>query len=200
MFMLIKWFAYADEAHCISSWGREFRDDVSIYLKLFSRWPLCSSPSRNQYAKLGLLRATYPEVPIMALTATANQEVVEHVIAGLSIPDCVCLKQSLNRPNLYYSVHEKTVKVNEDIATFIKLKYENDSGIIYCHSRDDCEKVAKELREKHGLSAEHYHAKIPAKNKHEIHYAWQSGRLNIIVSTVGCLFLDITCMFDFLCR
>ncbi|KZP34287.1 ATP-dependent DNA helicase [Athelia psychrophila] len=150
-----------DEAHCISSWGREFRD---------------------AYAKLGLLRATYPLVPIMALTATANQEVIEHVITGLNIPDCIRLKQSLNRPNLFYAVREKGTKVIEDLAEYIRSKHADSSGIVYCHSRKDCERVAEALRDKYGLSARHYHAGVSLETKHQTHHAWQSGMIKIIVA------------------
>lgn len=121
----------------------------------------------------------------MALTATANQEVIEHVITGLNIPDCIRLKQSLNRPNLFYAVREKGTKVIEDLAEFIRSKHADSSGIVYCHSRKDCERVAEALRDKYGLSARHYHAGVSLETKHQTHHAWQSGMIKIIVSTAS---------------
>src|ERR1700744_4162843 len=100
----------------------------------------------------------------MALTATANEAVINDVIEQLSIRSCVMLTQSFNRPNLYYEVRPKTRNLMKEIADIIHL-YRGQSGIIYCLSRNKSETVAKELREKHGISARHYHAQMSVADK-----------------------------------
>ncbi|CEL52397.1 bloom syndrome protein [Rhizoctonia solani AG-1 IB] len=153
-----------DEAHCVSTWGRDFRE---------------------AYQGLGFLRQSYPDIPIMALTATANAKVRTDVITKLGIVGCVELVQSFNRPNLHYEVRKKTKGVVTDIASFIRAHYHEKSGVIYCLSRAKCEEVAMELREKRGISARHYHAAMTASDKSETQAAWISGECSVIVATIA---------------
>jgi len=132
----------------------------------------------------------------MALTATANETVAKNIIDRLNIPKCLQLKQSFNRPNLHYDVREKKKKtVIKEIASFIKSRHANETGIIYCFARTHCEQVAQELRNDFGLKAEHYHAKMTQPEKRMTQEHWQSGKAQIIVSTVSETLLS----FDFWC-
>lgn len=117
-----------------------------------------------QYQGLDRLRQDYPNIPIMALTATANEQVMKDVIDRLGIKGCVLLTQSFNRPNLHYDVRSK--------------------GRTVCLSRNKCEEVAKELREKYSLRARHYHALMTPEDKNRAQTAWQNGQCDIIVATV----------------
>ncbi|KAJ1310380.1 hypothetical protein OPQ81_007118 [Rhizoctonia solani] len=153
-----------DEAHCVSTWGRDFRE---------------------AYQGLGFLRQSYPGIPIMALTATANAKVRQDVILKLGITGCVELVQSFNRPNLHYEVRKKGKGVVTDIATYIQAHHHEQTGVVYCLSRAKCEEVAKELREKHAISARHYHAAMTANDKSETQAAWISGECNVIVATIA---------------
>ena len=121
----------------------------------------------------------------MALTATANESVIKNIIDRLSIPNCVFLKQSFNRPNLHYDVREKKNTVLKEIAAFIKSGHANEMGIIYCFARAHCERVAQSLRDDFGLRAKYYHAGMPQTEKKKAQDQWQSGEAQIIVSTVG---------------
>ena len=141
--------------------------------------------SMIQYQDLDRLRQEYPKTPIMALTATANEQVMNDVIDRLGIRNCTLLTQSFNRPNLHYDIRPKKRSVIADINTFIQTHHRGQTGIIYCLSRNKCEEVAKELREKHGLKARHYHAQMSVEDKHRAQFAWQRGQCNIIVATVG---------------
>ncbi|KAF8892657.1 P-loop containing nucleoside triphosphate hydrolase protein [Infundibulicybe gibba] len=152
-----------DEAHCISTWGQDFRD---------------------AYKDLGRLRKEYPDVPIMALTATANQVTIDDVMKQLQLRDCVVLKQSFNRPNLQYYIRAKKKNIIRDIADFIKTKYPKETGVIYCLGRDKCERVAKALRE-NDLDAKHYHARISDDDKDQVLEDWRSGKCKIIVATIA---------------
>ena len=178
-----------DEAHCMSTWGRDFRDSVSTIFYIIQSPPNCS-----QYKDLDKLRQLYPNVPIMALTATATSHCVQDVVKLLGIGGCVMLKQSFNRPNLFYDVRKKGggKTLMSDINEFITTNHPNESGIIYCLSRNKCEKVAEELRTKFGLRAQHFHAQMTSKEKADAQSAWQKDKCQIIVATVSRFISEYT--------
>lgn len=153
-----------DEAHCISTWGRGFRDS---------------------YVSLDRLRQEYPKVPIMALTATANDVVKNDIVHRLGIQGCVMLTSSFNRPNLFYDVRPKTKQVVADIAAFIKSSHPSETGIIYCLSRAKCEEVAQELRSAYSLKAKHFHAGMTAADREHVQREWQRGDFRIVVATIA---------------
>jgi bloom syndrome protein len=130
----------------------------------------------------------------MALTATAKKTVADDIIERLGIPGCLFLSQSFNRQNLHYVVRPKTRNVLDTIAGYINGRHPTSSGVIYCFSRSNCEDVARALREKHNISARHYHAGMSIKDKATVQKAWQEGECHVIVATASALFL-----FPFLC-
>lgn len=155
-----------DEAHCVSQWGHDFRPD---------------------YKLLGEVRGKFPGVPVMALTATATENVKVDVIHNLGIHTCEVLSQSFNRPNLIYEVRSKgkAKDVLNSIASTIKTFYANQSGIIYCLSRKNCESIAEKLRKEHNIMAHHYHAGMDPKEKSSVQKKWQAGRYHVIVATIA---------------
>lgn len=110
------------------------------------------------YVRLSSLRRDFPNVPLMALTATANGKAVDDIANCLGMRNCLKLRQSFNRPNLRYEVRQKTTKPVEQIATYIKDNHDGQSGIVYCLSKKACEEIAADLRDSHDIKAEHYHA------------------------------------------
>ncbi|XP_035815242.1 uncharacterized protein [Zea mays] len=156
-----------DEAHCCSQWGHDFRPD---------------------YKNLGILKIQFPSVPMIALTATATSKVQMDLMEMLHIPRCIKFVSTVNRPNLFYKVSEKSPVgkvVIDEITKFISESYpNNESGIIYCFSRKECEQVAKELRER-GISADYYHADMDIVNREKIHMRWSKGKSQVIVGTVA---------------
>lgn len=155
-----------DEAHCVSQWGHDFRPD---------------------YKALGEVRSQFAGVPVMALTATATENVKVDVIHNLGIVSCEVLTQSFNRPNLTYEVRTKgkAKDVLESIANTIKTVYNNQSGIIYCLSRKNCESIAESLRKPHNIEAHHYHAGMDPAEKNTVQREWQAGKYNVIVATIA---------------
>jgi superfamily II DNA helicase RecQ len=110
------------------------------------------------YKELGKLKADFPGVPVLALTATANGRVKQDVIQNLGIQGCAVLTQSFNRSNLRYEVRPKTKNVLSDISHFIASEHAGECGIIYCLSKRQCEETAKKLQDDYNIAARHYHA------------------------------------------
>ncbi|GBG63031.1 hypothetical protein CBR_g34731 [Chara braunii] len=152
-----------DEAHCVSQWGHDFRPD---------------------YQGLRVLKEKFPKTPVLALTATASMTVKEDVVQVLGLRNCVLFRQSFNRPNLRYEVRQKTKKCFEEIDKFIRANYQNECGIIYCLSRNDCEKSAEILRNM-GHKAAFYHANMDPAERDRVQQQWSRDEVYIICATIA---------------
>eukprot|EP00929_Paragymnodinium_shiwhaense_P052948 TRINITY_DN26509_c0_g1_i1.p1 TRINITY_DN26509_c0_g1~~TRINITY_DN26509_c0_g1_i1.p1 ORF type:complete len:675 (-),score=170.71 TRINITY_DN26509_c0_g1_i1:104-2128(-) len=155
-----------DEAHCCSQWGHEFRPD---------------------YLKLKILRENFPDVPILALTATATTNVQRDVESQLGIRGCLLLRGRYNRPNLFYSVALKPEKKDDEIswlAKFILSRHAGKCGLIYCLSCKDTEQVAAGLCQK-GVLAEAYHAQRQPYERQAAYNKWRNCQVQVIVATIA---------------
>lgn len=154
-----------DEAHCVSMWGSDFRPD---------------------YRKLGKLRDSFRDVPIMALTATAPPKVRDDIFNQLQMNKETgkTFIQSFNRPNLKFEVRLKSKGCIVEVSNMIRKNFIRQCGIIYCLSRNDCETVAEKLRE-NGISSSPYHAGLSDNQRKRVFNAWSSGVFQVVCATIA---------------
>ena len=150
-----------DEAHCVSEWGHDFRPE---------------------YRQLAKLRTALPEVPMMALTATATGRVREDIVTHLKLRDPQTFVASFNRPNLTYRVVPKDEPAKQ-IINFVR-KREHESGIIYCASRATAERVAESLAGR-GFLARPYHAGLDAAERARNQEMFLRDDTRIICATIA---------------
>ena len=147
-----------DEAHCASQWGHDFR------------------PS---YTQLGKLRSALPEVPCLAVTASATQAVLTDIRSILDLGEAPVFQRSFDRPNIAISVHPTT---NREATLLHLLEPDNGRQILYTRSRSQTVQWAKRLQE-HGIQARAYHAGMPLEDRSANQHAWAQGEAPVMVAT-----------------
>ena len=147
-----------DEAHCISQWGYDFR------------------PS---YLSISKVREIYPEIPILALTASATPKVADDIVKQLKFHDYRVFKKSFSRSNLRYVVRQATNKDDELIHI---LQSVGGSAIVYARSRRKTKEIAEKLT-LYGIPASHYHAGLSNEEKNDIQNKWVNNQVRVMVAT-----------------
>ena len=154
-------FIAIDEAHCISQWGHDFRPE---------------------YTQLGGLKSSFPDAPIMALTATADYATRQDILTHLKLQNPLQYIGSFDRPNIRYTLEEK-FKPMEQLTRFV-LAQKGKSGIIYCNSRSKVERIAESLRSK-GVPAAAYHAGMETAQRERVQQDFQRDNVQVVVATIA---------------
>ncbi|QIW16814.1 ATP-dependent DNA helicase RecQ [Pasteurellaceae bacterium RH1A] len=150
-----------DEAHCVSQWGHDFRPE---------------------YTLIGRLRQHFPNVPLMALTATADPTTRADIIQHLQLQNPHTYLGSFDRPNIRYTVQEK-FKPMEQLAKFI-LAQKGKSGIVYCNSRKKVEEITEKLAARR-VAVMGYHAGMSVEQRETVQNAFQRDNIQVVVATIA---------------
>ena len=152
-----------DEAHCISKWGYDFR------------------PS---YLELVDFRNSVPNVPFMLLTASIRDKVQNDIMDQLNLQEVSVFKNQIDRPNLNISVMLRTDESFNEIIELLKGKFIDQTGIIYCFSRKQCETMVEKMKS-YNLPAAYYHAGMSKISRDQTQNEWIGGKYKIIVATIA---------------
>jgi len=150
-----------DEAHCISSWGHDFRPE---------------------YTQLSAIRQIFPDTPLLALTATADQLTQKDIQHKLEIDEQNTFISSFDRPNIQYHVEPK-IGGTKRLISFIEAQ-NGAAGIVYCLSRKSTENIAEKLSQK-GISAKPFHAGLPQHQKDSTFAAFMRDEVQVVVATIA---------------
>lgn len=155
-------FFVVDEAHCVSEWGHEFRED---------------------YRQLFRLRAYFKTIPIAAFTATATQQVEEDIHSQLRLNDALTIRASVSRENLTIKAQYRNANGRAQLLEFL-ANFKGENGIVYTFTRKESEQLAQFLLTQN-IEARAYHAGLDTEEKNETYRAFLNDEIQVVVATVA---------------
>ncbi|NQX13588.1 ATP-dependent DNA helicase RecQ [Microbacteriaceae bacterium VKM Ac-2855] len=150
-----------DEAHCVSSWGHDFRPD---------------------YLGLGDVIERFGRPPVLAMTATASAPVRDEIIERLRMSEPTVIVRGVDRPNIHLAVTRHESEAQKREAVVIEARAWTDPGLVYVATRRDTERYASEIGAG-GLRVAAYHGGLPAREREDVHERWRAGELDVVVAT-----------------
>lgn len=153
-----------DEVHVMSLWS--------------------DSNFRPDYAKLNYLKSWFPKIPILALTATANNILIKDIVKKLNLNDPVIIKAPIDRKNLYIEIRKASKSIENDIGDLIK-KHKDNGIIIYAKRKVDTETIRKIISNMKIMTCENYHAGMEMEKRNEIQKKFSQGKIKCIVATIA---------------
>ncbi|OMJ66050.1 hypothetical protein SteCoe_37248 [Stentor coeruleus] len=154
-------FFVIDEAHCICTYGRDFR---------------------TEYKKLNCLKDYYQEIPILCLTASVTQKEIQEITNCLKINPEYFIEGPY-RANLYYEIIPKQKNPHSQLAELINSRYKNETGIIYFNNKKKCETLTQKLQDFYSIECIYFHSDLTLDQKSQKLKDWQDGKKKIIVAT-----------------
>jgi len=158
-----------DEINYMSEWDKNYRQD---------------------YSELKNIKENFKNIGILLFSNSPSKIIRDDAINILNLKNVLYFNKSYNKPNLFFEVRNKNSKIDEvidDIMNIIKKNYNNESGIIYCNSKEECEKIYKIMKNNYNINVNFCHEELTDDKIKDIKNKWINDKIKVIITTINCL-------------